>query len=311
MFKIIAVTGPTSTIGVALIKQAILQNIKVIAFANKDSQNLNRIPQSSLVKIVPCSLSEMSFFDCEGLHADIFIHLAWGSTNRSVRNDLNPQVDNIKYSLDSVYLAKRLGCHTYIGAGSQAEYGRSFEILNEKSSTNPETAYGIAKLCSGMMTRLECHKLAIRHIWPRIFSTFGPYTQETTILNYTIRCLLHNERPSLTGCEQLWDFLFVDEAARALLLLAQKGKSGEVYCVGSGHSRIMKDYIEELSDVMGKTCTIGYGDLPYGDNTVMHLAVDISKIRNEIGFEPQISFKDGIIKTIDWAKVYFSQNSEV
>jgi nucleoside-diphosphate-sugar epimerase len=95
------------------------------------------------------------------------------------------------------------------------------------------------------------------------------------------------------------------------LLLAQKGKSGEVYCVGSGHSRIMKDYIEELSDVMGKTCTIGYGDLPYGDNTVMHLAVDISKIRNEIGFEPQISFKDGIIKTIDWAKVYFSQNSEV
>lgn len=310
MFNAIAVTGPTSTIGVALIKQAIFQNIKVIAFANTYSQNLNRIPTSTLVKIIPCSLRDMSTFDCTGLRADIFIHLAWGSSNRIVRNDLNPQVDNIKYSIDSVHLAMRLGCHTYIGAGSQAEYGKSFEILNENSFTKPDTAYGIAKLCSGMMTRLECQKLDIRHIWPRIFSTFGPYTQETTILNYTIRCLLHNEIPSLTGCEQIWDFLYVDEAARALLLLAQKGKSGEVYCVGSGYSRKMKDYIVDLLDVMGINSTIGYGDLPYGDNTVMHLAVDISKIKNEIGFEPQISFIEGIEKTIEWAKIYFGKNCE-
>ena len=301
----IAVTGATGTIGVSLITQAIKRNIKVIAFVNSGSMNINRIPKSDLVRVIACSLADLKVLPTEGLSADVFFHLAWASTNRAVRNNLSPQVDNIRYSLDSVDLAERLGCHSYIGAGSQAEYGRKSSPLNEETFPSPETAYGMAKLCSGQMTRLACKNKGMRHIWPRILSTYGPYTQDTTILNYTISCLLNGNKPSLTGCEQIWDFIYVDDAARALLLLAEKGTDGDVYCIGSGTSRMMKDYILEISNRIDPSIPVGFGDIPYNESTVMHLVGDIKKIKRDTGFEPQIPFSVGIEKTISWARKYY------
>ena len=301
----IAITGATGTIGISLIKQAIEQRKNVIALVNKGSVNISRIPKSDLVRVIECSLSDYKDLSCDGLSADVFIHLAWASTNRMVRNNLMPQVDNIKYSLDSVDLAERLGCHTYVGAGSQAEYGRKDVALTEGLIPNPESAYGMAKLCAGQMTRLSCKNKGIRHIWPRILSTYGAYTQDTTIINYTLNCLLNGKKPSLTKCEQIWDFIHVDDAARALLMLAEKGKDGEIYCIGSGTSRMMKDYILEISNLIDSSIPIGFGDISYNDNTVMHLVGDISKLKQEIGFEPCISFSEGIKKTIEWAKEYY------
>jgi nucleoside-diphosphate-sugar epimerase len=192
-----------------------------------------------------------------------------------------------------------------VGAGSQAEYGRTDDILTEETAVHPENAYGMAKLCAGQMTRLECSNLGIKHIWPRIVSTYGPYTQDTTIINYTICSMLRGEKPSLTGCEQIWDFLYVDDAAVALLLLASKGRDGEIYCVASGKSKKLREYISIVRDEMGGRVPVGFGEKEYGLNTVMHLEADISKLKSETGFEPQISFEEGIKRTIDWAKRYY------
>ena len=213
--------------------------------------------------------------------------------------------NRLRFALDSVDLAERLGCSIYMGAGSQAEFGRVDVPLVEETSPHPETAYGMAKLCAGQMTRLECKRRKITHIWPRILSTYGPYTQDTTILNYTINCLLHGKKPSLTGCEQIWDFLYVDDAARALLLLAEKGKDGEVYLVASGEAKPLRHYIEIVQEKIDPNMEIGYGDIPYGEDTVMYLKGDISKIKNEVGFKQEVSFEDGILKTIEWAKGYY------
>lgn len=307
MYKLkkIALTGATSTLGTAVIRECIADEIQVVAFVNRGSQNEKRIPESFLVKKIYCTLDEMKSLDVSGVDAEVFFHLAWASTNRAVRNELAPQVDNIRYALDSVELAERLGCSTYLGAGSQAEYGRVNAALVEDINPHPETAYGMAKLCAGQMTRLECKKRNIKHIWPRILSTYGPNTQDTTILNYTIKCLLHGEKPSLTECRQIWDFLYVDDAARALLLLAEKGKNGEVYLIASGNARPLKDYIEIIRKKVNPNAEIGYGDIPYGDDMVMYLKGNISKIKDEVGFKPQITYEEGISRTIEWAKGYY------
>lgn len=304
----IALTGATSTLGTAIIRECIVNGIQVLAFVNKNSPNEKRIPKSELVRKVYCSLDEFENFSCNGLSADALFHLAWGHTNRQLRNAIKPQIDNIKYSIDSVMLAYKLQCTVYVGAGSQAEYGRTNEVLNENSVVNPETAYGMAKLCSGQMTRMECKKYGIKHIWPRILSTYGPYTQDTTILNYTIKCLLNKEKPSLTRCEQVWDFIYVDDAARALLLLANKGNDGGVYCVSSGLSRTLREFVEITKEKMNSNIEIGFGDLAYEDNTVMHLVGDISKLKKDTGFEPLVSFEEGIQKTIEWAKEHYKNN---
>lgn len=304
-FDKVALTGATSTLGTAIIRECIKNGIEVIAFTNKGSLNENRIPKNRLVQKVYCSLEEMRNFECENLKADVLFHLAWGHTNRQLRNDLQPQIDNISYSIDSVLLAKKLQCKTYIGAGSQAEYGRTCEVLNEDTAVNPETAYGMAKLCAGQMTRMECKKYGIKHIWPRILSTYGPNTQDTTILNYTIKSLLNQKKPDLTKCEQIWDFLYVDDAAKALMLLAEKGSNGEIYCVSSGKTRKLKEFIDIIKEKLNVDIEIGFGNIPYDENTVMHLAGDITKLQNTTGFVPQVSFEEGITKTIQWAKEYY------
>lgn len=308
-YKKIALTGATSSIGIAIINECIKNRIEVLAFVQKDSLHRDRIPQSKYVKIVNCSLEEMITYENNNhLSADVLFHLAWGSTKKEIRSEIKPQIQNINYSIDSVGLAHKLNCKVYVGAGSQAEFGRSNEKLNEESITKPETAYGMAKLCFCQMTRLECRKYGIKHIWPRIFSTYGPNSQENTILSYTISSILRNESPKLTACEQIWDFMYVDDAARAMMLLAQYGRDGEIYCVSSGKSGKMRDFIGIVSKELKKDVEIGYGILPYSDNTVMHLEGDIEKLQRDTGFVAQVPFEEGIARTITWMNNYFMKS---
>lgn len=306
MIKKAYITGATSSLGTALIDICISENVKVVAFVNPGSTKIDRIQKSPLVKVYECSLEEMATYDISMLDEDsdgIFFHLAWGATNgEAARSQLDAQAMNIKYALDAVDLASRLGCTTFVGAGSQAEYGRTNEVLTELTEVHPETAYGMAKLAAGQMTRLACKNKNIRHIWPRILSTYGPKYLPYTVINYTISELLNNRKPSLSGGDQIWDFLYSEDAAKALYLLGEKGHDGEVYVVGSGESRPLKEFLYEVRDVINPDLELGLGEKPYTDTTVMHLACDITKLKAHTGFCPETDFKTGIRKTIEWNK---------
>ena len=298
----IVVTGATSTIGVAVITEALKNNIHVLAICSKNCKKLNRLPLNDLLTIVECDISEYKKFTIsDRKEYDAFFHFAWlSSINNIERNNLYPQTQNIIYSLDSVELAEKLNCKIYIGAGSQAEYGRRKEILNESIEALPETAYGIAKLCAGQMTRLACKRKNIIHIWPRIFSVYGPCCADETVVQYTIKELLNGHVPKLSGGEQLWDFLYFKDAGKALLLLAQYGHNGETYCVASGNSHMLKEYLYQIRDMINPDIKLGLGIIPYDENTVMHLQADISKLKQQTGFLPEYSFEEGIKETIEW-----------
>ena len=157
---------------------------------------------------------------------------------------------NVKYALDAVEAAAKLGCDTFVGAGSQAEYGRFEGALNGSVPAFPENGYGIAKLCAGQMTRILCHQKGMRHIWTRILSIYGPYDGDKTMVMSTIGKLLKGESPSCTKGEQMWDFLYSKDAALAMRLLGEKGVDGKVYCIGGGQARPLKEYIEIMGQAM-------------------------------------------------------------
>lgn len=306
----IVITGATSLLGTALIDECIKQNIDVIAICNPGSKNIDNITRNEHVIIAECELSELKNFRCDKVNTKgaAFVHLAWASTSGDVaRDQLQPQVANIQYSIEAVELANRLGCSVFIGAGSQAEYGRTNEVLTECTDTHPETAYGIAKLCTGQMTRLACTKYGIRHIWTRILSAYGPRYQLQTVLNYTLIELMKGQSPMLSEGIQIWDFIYSGDVARALLLLADRGANGEVYVIGSGISKPLKDFLLEARNVLEKIekqslPELCFGAKLYSDSTVMHLACDISKLKQDTGFEIETTFEDGIIHTIEWLK---------
>lgn len=289
------ITGATGAIGTALINELINNNIEVLVLCRANSKRINVIPKHPLVTVKCCDLSDLGNLQNDaGKTYDVFYHFAWDGTIGVSRNDFYLQNQNVKHSLDAVMLAKRFGCHTFIGAGSQAEYGRAEGILKPETPTFPESGYGMAKLCAGEMTRELCHSLGINHIWVRILSVYGENDGANTMVMSTINKLKNGDIPKFTKGEQMWDYLYSKDAAKAFYLLGKDGKDGKVYPLGSGNARPLADYINDIRDVVSKNAKIDLGAIPYDENQVMYLCADISELTRDTSWKPETEFKQGI-----------------
>ncbi len=299
------ITGATGAIGMALLELLEKNRIETLVLCRKESSRADRIKESEYIKKADCSLADLKDFNTAEQY-DVFFHFAWDGTFGETRDNLYLQTDNVRYTLDAVNLAKRLGCKTFIGAGSQAEYGKCEGIISPDTPTSPAMGYGIAKLCAGLLSKEEAHKIGIRHIWVRIFSIFGPYDTDRTMVMSTIKKILSGETPVFTPAEQMWDYLYSKDAARAFLSLADKGRDGEVYCLGSGSARPLKEYITIIRDEVNKDAALDIGALPYNPKQTMFLKADITKLSKDTGFRPSYSFSEGIKETVAFAKKDFS-----
>lgn len=293
------VTGATGTLGTALLSELIKNNIKVLVLCRKESKRNSLIPSSDLVEIRYCSLEEFEKIDnIKDEHYDIFFHLAWNGTTGAERENLYLQNLNVKYAMDAVALAKRFNCSVFVGAGSQAEYGRCNMKLDENTAVNPESGYGIAKFSAGYMTRRYAQKLGLKHIWVRILSLYGPNDNPNSLIMTLINKLKIGESPKLTLCEQTWDYLYSADAANAFYRLAEGGKSGKIYVLGSGETHPLKDYATMVRDKLAPRVNLNFGAIPYTKEQVMHLCADISELEKDVGWTPKTSFNDGIDKIL-------------
>src|SRR5665647_1063575 len=139
----IVISGPTGAIGMALIQKCIKEEVHVLALCRKDSSRNSRIPISKYVTRKDCSLDMLHSFQSDNTY-DVFYHFAWDGTSGDARNDTRIQIENVHFTLDAVELAHRLGCYKFIGAGSQAEYGRVADKISPDTPTFPDNAYGVA-----------------------------------------------------------------------------------------------------------------------------------------------------------------------
>lgn len=294
------ITGPTGVIGRALCRELAEEGIRVYAVCRPGSQRLTAIARHPNIHVVFCALEELNRLPeqiPEG--ADAFFHFAWKDTAGQGRDNLDSQVGNIAGTLQAVRCAAQLGCRVFLGAGSQAEYGRVEGLLQDTTPCFPENGYGMAKLCAGQMSRIECKKQKIDHIWVRIVSIYGPGDGKNTMISTVIGKLLEGRIPDLTEGRQQWDYLYSRDAARAFRLLAESGKSNAVYILGSGESRPLREYIEILRDAMDPSLPLGFGRIPYGPQQVMHLQADIQPLQEDTAFSPSVPFCQGIRETID------------
>ena len=297
------ITGATGAIGMALISELISRNTEVLVLLREGSNEQDRLFDHPLVRHVYCSLEHISELSLSGEKYDQFYHLAWAGTVGEARNDTELQISNIKYTADAARLAARIGCSVFVGAGSQAEYGVTREKLSSHTPTFPQSAYGAAKLCAGQMSRIACREYGIRHVWARILSVYGPYQSENSILSYAINQLLDGKPTSFTECKQTWDFMYSGDAARALIALAERGRDGHIYCLGSGKARPLREYIEIVQDKIDKDAVLGFGELSYAEGQLMHLEADIAELTRDTGYVPSTSFEDGIEETIRFYRV--------
>ena len=301
----IVVTGPTGAVGNALIDELVSCGAQVIAVCREGSPRIASLAGKQGVTIVECNLGgyDRLLDEIEG-PIDAFYHLAWAGTSGSARQDWEMQAANVSYALQAALVAADLGSEVFVGVGGQAEYGSVEGTMHPDGPCDPETGYGAAKLAARDLTRGFCKHRGIRHEWCRILSLYGPGDRAQSLIMSVVYTLLAGERPACTPCDQLWDYVYGKDAARAMRMVAESGRAGETYLIASGITRPLREFVCAIRDAIDPSAEIGFGERPYYPNQVMRLEADISNLVRDTGFEVGYSFEEGIRETVEWARAH-------
>lgn len=299
----VIITGATSMIGNALVEACIEHQVrKIFAVVRPNSINISRVPRERSVQIIECDASEYSRLpDMIRDKCDIFYHFAWDGTDVNRNRDIPGQSQNITYTLQALIAAKALGCSRFIGAGSQAEFGKlNVDKIAPNHPANPVQPYGIAKYAAGKLAHELAKQLGLDLFWVRIFSVYGKYDVQTAMIPSTIRKMLCGERAPFTPAEQRWDYLYSADAGEAFYHIGEEADRGKTYCLGSGTARPLCEYIRVMRRIVRSDAEVGFGDIPYNKGTVMNLCADISELTADTGWRPRVSFEEGIRLTRDY-----------
>lgn len=298
------ITGATGHIGSYLTRLLIKQGEEVSIIARPTSSLWRLEGLEKKIKILQGSLEEVSNLKQKiiDFNPDVVFHLAWFGVTSDHRNDTAQLFTNVIGSLNFFKIVQQSACKTFIGLGSQAEYGPYSSLLNESLPVNPLTSYGIAKLSTGILIKKLCELTNIRYVWIRLLATYGPKDDEKHLIPSVINKLLRSEKPLLTPAEQKWDYLYVEDAAEALYEFALKESTRGVYNLGSGSSISIRQIVEYIRDLINPDLPIGFGELSYRDDQVMFLGTSIEKAMREITWKPKTLLKEGLECTIRWHK---------
>ena len=277
----IVVTGASSMIGAAIVEQALNAGCEqVFAVVRAGCGKLSRLPLNERVKTVFCNIDQYERLP-ELIHegCEVFYHIAWDGTGASRDRSIQGQANNVVYTLKALHAAKDLGCRMFIGAGSQAEYGKSMlDKIGPDALTSPISAYGVAKYAAGRLGRMEADRLGLDFVWARVFSVYGKYDKETSMISSSLRRFLRHEP--------------------AFVMIGQRVHGSRVYCIGSGQSRPLRDYIVEMRDAVDPTLEISFGKIPYTDAGPISICADISALTADTGWQPVVEFQQGIRECI-------------
>lgn len=301
--KRVAVTGATGMIGASMIEQMVNDGVKVTAIVRPNSKKIGNLIKDENVEVIECDIDNLlSLKEMMDKEYDTFYHFAWNGTYGDSRDDALLQEKNVRNTLEAVELAHAIGCKVFVGAGSQAEFGFVEGELSDNIPKNPVTGYGIAKYTAGRLSAVMCKRLGMRQSWGRIVSTYGPRDNSYTMVMSSVINMLEGKRMSFTKGDQVWDYVYGGDCSRAFYLIGKYGKHGKAYTIGSGKSRLLREYITAIRDVVNPELEIGLGERDYYPNQVMKLTADISELTEDTGFVPEVEFEEGIRRTMEWYK---------
>jgi nucleoside-diphosphate-sugar epimerase len=300
----VILTGATGFIGQHLTRELSTAGYKVIALVKEDDFT-GHISKIKNVEIVVCDISEYSrlplLFEGKSV-PEFFFHLAWVGSAGSARSDYRLQLDNIKYICDAYEAANKLGCRRFIGAGSIMEDESSSYLSLDDIKPSSAYIYSSAKLAAHFFCKAMSGDCKTEFCWGKISNAYGEGDTTFRFIDMLIRKMMCEKECDLTAGNQMYDFLYVSEVARAFRYIAERGRSNTAYYIGSTDPKPLKEFVIKMREVVNPNFILNFGKIPFRGVSLDATCFDFKKLMNDTGFSAKISFEEGIEKTIKWIR---------
>lgn len=297
MLKNVIVTGAAGFIGSSLIKRLISNDVNVVAI--DISLDGKQLPMSDRIKFIECSSDNIA--DLYEMLADrkydAFYHFAWQGVNGPDKANAIIQVKNISVMLGFAELAKKLECRKFLCAGTVAE--QAVHSLERLTKTSGGMMYGAAKYSAHLMLETYCKNIGLDFVWMQFSNIYGPENKTGNLVSYIIEKLLNGDNAEIGPAQQPYDFIYIDDLIEAVMRLGSMETKENCYFIGSGEPRILKDYLIEIGDKIGRSDLIKIGARQDDGIVYSYNMFDTSKLVRDIGNYTSKSFSDGIKFTIE------------
>lgn len=285
------ITGANGFLGSALVQRLMFQEgVEVWAVVRPGAKRTERIWGAHIVE---CALDRMHTLADMLPHGDYdaFYHFAWAGTSGKERSDYALQFENARHSCDALIAAKRIGCKKFVFAGSIMAYEQKKRV------------YATAKLCAQCMLKALAGRMDIAFVEAIISNVYGAGEYSQRFVVSTIKKLLKGEHVPFTSGEQMYDFLYITDAAEALSILGESGEHGQSYYVGHEEPKQLKAFLRQMADSVSPGMPLALGEIDMGTAPPLtYREFDMGKMKRLFGFEPKVDFEDGIQRVTDWLR---------
>ena len=298
--KKVIVSGANGFVGGALTRELLEHGIEVIALDMEG--HTDNLPDSSLVKFYPFDLADAQKIEklIPDKDIDIFFHFAWAGSAGPARADTALQLKNAQWTVDCLRVAKKLGCKRFVNAGSIMETETIKAVFEAENRPGLGYIYGSGKLVAHTMCKSVAADIGIDLVWAMITNAYGAGERSPRMVNTTIQKCIKGESPQFTAGTQNYDFVYIDDVARAFRMIGENGKPFCEYLIGSSQAKPLKEFLLEMKAAIAPELDFVFGDIPFTGVNLTLEDFDCSKTERDTGFRAEISFAEGCRQTRDW-----------
>lgn len=299
--KIAVVTGANGFVGSAVVKELLNNDYKVYAVVRNG--HADRLQGLDNIEIVNCELSEIDRLP-ELIYekCDVFYHFAWSGSAGNERANTRLQLDNVQWSVDCIRVAKTLGCSRFVFAGSIVEKECLAAAYTGGNRPGLGYIYGGGKVAAHILCSSVAVAEGIDLLVGEITNAYGVGEVSPRLVNSTIRKCIAGTSPEFTAGTQNYDFIYIDDLARAFRLIGENGKPFTSYVIGSSHAKPLKEFLLEMQQAVAPDLEFKFGEVPFAGIDLSLSDFACTKTEKDTGFRAQISFAEGCRRTFEWLK---------
>jgi len=301
------VTGGAGFIGSNTVDELVRRGHSVVVLDDLSSGKEDNLTEvRNKITFIKGSITDIEVVRKAMHEAEYVLHLAARtSVPRSVKDPIETNKINIDGTLNVLVAAKELKVKRVVFAASSSAYGETATLPKvETMQPQPISPYGVTKFVGELYGQTFGRCYGLENVALRYFNIFGPRQDPSSpysgVLAKFCTAFLEDTQPLVFGDgEQTRDFTYVENAVQANLLACEAPNiSGKVFNVGVGGRVSLNEVIRELGKITGKTLEAKYD--PPRDGDIRDSQADISQAREFLGYEPHVTFEEGLARTFEW-----------